>query len=1242
MMPREGRRRRSPESSRRRRKERRNSREAELQSQQIPIHTATYHGLEQAEPLPALSRVPSTPNSTTSSDSSSSSTSSSLVNISQPLQRFGFGSFFSSGGNQQREHRAKKKKKRSRFLRFGNSSSSSLGSDLAYGKGYIDRRRSSREFSPPSKQKRRRPSPPKRSGTDEEIIELGRKFAELARQQQVEDLKASGKNRSSPAASSSRRSNNGRHARGIGSSRTHRESSPDDSEWESASEDESPSEDSDSGLAYGSVPSSIEKRVHVRSPARPSAEPIHNAPIRHKRSLVDPKLFGPVNSLHGYVNAPCGFETVDRDAVTSPRQHYEASIAPSETLPLQQLYPVPTSDPSQFDVDRGSVVSAQHDYTHRSQARSVPLQQPKPIVPVSTKVFETVETDPEYSRRSSAGDTLAKAAMADIAGAALSAALNAERKNEGSRYEERRDRDEKQSQPSSTRDYDEREEKRKTRDQLRENRRETLRERDIEVERTYVKETYHQERSSTEVDRENEKERRRRDKYRGDNDPNRDHVRSTVDRKDDQQRAQQGDRKERREEHSQEQGSASRSSNETISKHSVEPEHRSSADLIDPFQYQVADDAFPTPLHTTPKRSPTPNIVTVEREPDFSDLKFSHDPPRERPRERMSRKDSYELELQKSRDITVEQSPAPVNEVAPAEPAATLTTDDRRGRRRGRGGDSSSRHRSHHSQSPPRSRDRVQDDADRIWREEMLARRIRDESRRSRSNSPDSSVVDKWTEAVTEKRKEAGDSQGFEIVSPPETDSSKKQTSPYDAPNADVHVDNIFQHPNQLPFFQPPDSSVERERLVLNIIRPTPVPTPRSEGRNPQDYIEAEKSSETREQTKVEVSETAIDVALGPQGEVVSDEPTPAPVSAPRQVLESELASEQTHKQTHQQALIPSLESIVEEALEPEPAPAQVQVPVSAPASIHEPEPGTASKVVSWGENQTKRYSVDSPERGDDTLSGEKVTPAPETPKPRSVKKSSPWRTLANVVSIGGAGAAASVTKTNVDTDMTRHIKSEDREELPRSRSSLQYDTDESPPVPGPKPTNPRSAQMPGAFAEDPYFTATIAAGMEGSGFDPNLVINDPKFHTRDSAPGSNKSAEPPVTTETPEVVQEPEPVVNDPPKAPAEKNGLSIHNSAVLLKLVQKLKRKQQAKTKEKKNGTDKVTGIESSSAVQTDASRSSIEDNASISSAKLRKEIYERGDSNLKSEIRRDSKVAEDVPSKQKLPSELQKRIA
>ncbi len=63
---------------------------------------------------------------------------------------------------------------------------------------------------------------------------------------------------------------------------------------------------------------------------------------------------------------------------------------------------------------------------------------------------------------------------------------------------------------------------------------------------------------------------------------------------------------------------------------------------LTPFQYQVGDDAFQTPKFSpTPKRPLTPNVVTVEREPDFSrfeSLSFQES------NERWSRKDAFERE----------------------------------------------------------------------------------------------------------------------------------------------------------------------------------------------------------------------------------------------------------------------------------------------------------------------------------------------------------------------------------------------------------------------------------------------------------------------------------------------------------------------------------------------------------------------------------------------------------------------
>ena len=49
-----------------------------------------------------------------------------------------------------------------------------------------------------------------------------------------------------------------------------------------------------------------------------------------------------------------------------------------------------------------------------------------------------------------------------------------------------------------------------------------------------------------------------------------------------------------------------------------------------------------------------------------------------------------------------------------------------------------------------------------------------------------------------------------------------------------------------------------------------------------------------------------------------------------------------------------------------------------------------------------------------------------------------------------------------------------------------------------------RNEHMPGAFGDDIEFTATVAAGLEDSGFPSSIVVDDPSFRKRDSPPGSD------------------------------------------------------------------------------------------------------------------------------------------
>ncbi|KAI1466732.1 uncharacterized protein F4812DRAFT_64046 [Daldinia caldariorum] len=1022
MMTREHHRRRSPESSRRRRKERRDSRE-QLQNQQIALPAPPPE--ERNELITYRSRAPSPL-------SSSSSTSSSLVNISRPSRRFGLGAFFGGGsGSGRKQHRVKKK--RSRFLRFGNSSSSSVGSDLAYGKGYVERRRS-REISPPSSSAGR--PRPRRDQTDEEILELGRQFAEIARKQNAEDLKAAGRSRPSAlvgaatALSQFRRTNSGNSNKGVGSSKPRLDDSSDDSEWESASEDESSSSEFDSGLAYGSsglsLPNTINHPIPSQSTPSSSRSPlpsqIYGPPLRRKSSVVDPRLFGPVNSLHGFVDAPCGFETIDRSTIVGSPRPYEPSRSPSEAVttnrPLQLVYPVATSDPSRVDYDRGSVVSSQQDLSNLSRPAPVPLQQPRPIAPVSISVFESVETESKKTERASSKKVPESTATTDsAAGASESVSLSSGRKYDHDQHDRNHDRH--VTRPSKRSDASvqaEKDEKRKSRHDsppvARDNPAET-RGRPLFGSDPKSERDSNWEKVVPEIKQKFENEWRRRDEHGTDvydYDPPRNKHKHTQ-----QDGLKTGDREAHQEE---------RRNGDRVSRSGVEsykpvngPENPTRKAPIDIFQFQVADDAFSTPPYTTSKRPLTPNVITVDREPNFSSPEDHSSP------ERLSRRDSYERQLHDAVEIyeAAEHATAPVSEVAFAAAAATVMAEDRRG----------------HSHE----KDVVQENANRYYREVELARKIKDAETRDAGTS----VVGKW--------KEDQQPTIVDVVSPPEMDHPKKK-SPYDGPDADVRIDNILEHPKELsrflvpdikshtkvPIFTARDPSAERERPMLNVVRPTPIPTP-------------------------------IPIPI-PEEQRRPEEPLPKPVKKidilPPKVVPAVVTESQSEA-----AVAPS-----------------------------------GAKSVSWGKNQTKRYVVESPERGDDPYSGTKIVMPAETPKSRTGKRSG-WGLGFIAATLGGGSnkkASSSTPEQIASVEATELRKaSRNEDEPPNRRASVPFkSTYDSPPVPGPKPSNLKGARKSGSFQEDPAFTANIAAALESSGFDPKIVIDDANFHKRDSPPGSD------------------------------------------------------------------------------------------------------------------------------------------
>ncbi|RYP35642.1 hypothetical protein DL767_003754 [Monosporascus sp. MG133] len=1081
MMIREHHRRRSPGSTRRRRKERRDSREQLYNQQIIPVPISTpYHEQEYPDPTSPRSSV-------LSSSSYSSSTSSSLLNISQsPRDGLGLRTFFSGGSGSERKHRRRVKKKRSVFGR--NSSSSSVDSDLAYGRGYIERRRS-REFTSPSGRRPRRdeiewrrPSPPGRKQTDEEIIELGRKFAELARQQNHEDLRAAGRKRPSRVSSAVaavdqfRRTNSGKLDRGAGGSKPYRHSSSDDSEWESASEDESSSSGSDSGLAYGlasslpsgdgdlalaygsasHLPDDSYKPARLNSASR--QEPILGQETHsyHTPSVVDPKLFGPVNSLRGYVQTPCGFERVEDSPSNEARQRYEHPVVPSgpassDSRPLQRVYPVPTSDPARFDAARGSIASIhQQDASSRSRPAPVPLQHPKPVAPVSSKVFESVDAEFNNMGRTSSGKTLAGAAAAGLAGAALGAAMSSDR------GEDRGDDDAKREECVERRiskQPEGKDEKRKPRDGLYDDRHEGRHEKDFGTDRAYESEKHRRILATRDdgADFHHEPETHRREMRRRDYD-------FEQEPQDNQKNDQRKGRNESDGEPHDEDGRIDRSYGTNGYRGVEGPEILPSQGPINPFQFQ---DAFQTPSFGTPKRPLTPNVVTVDREPDFSRFQLSDN---FEPSGRLSRRDEYERELRDAQKAyeSAQHATAPIDAAAMTDSAPAVMAGTR--------SDRDSPRRQGDPVKKEADRDDIQEAANRYYREREFVRKIKTDERRTRSSSPERSVVDKW--------KRQPEPETIEIVEPPESQDSPKKRSPYGAPDADVLVDNILDHPKDLsrfqtghlfvsgpsmqdPIFKSKDPSADRERPMLNIVRPTPTSSPMPKIRRP----EVPSPSEFKKGADIGVSRSSPDVVLGPRGEVVGSAPI--------------------------------------------------------------------SKVVSWGENQTKRYVVESPFREDDPYSGTTVTAPVEMPGGGSDKKND-WGAIA--AAVAGAGAVAAFSRSSDNSNETGSpASSGKRASRDQEEERISFgDSYENPPVPGPKPPSPRSARLPGGFAEDPSFTAiiaaglegtrfdprsprapdvfdedpsfaaNIAAGLEGAGFDPNIVIDDPSFHTRDPPPRSS------------------------------------------------------------------------------------------------------------------------------------------
>ncbi|KAM7223248.1 hypothetical protein V8F06_001461, partial [Rhypophila decipiens] len=1035
--------------------------------------------------------------------------------------------------------------------------------------------------------------------------------------------------------------------RGIGSSRP-----GDDSDWESASDDDddsSSSDDYDPGLAYGSTPQFSSTYLPAAAAVVPAAmaaaavapsifserpqEAIR--PPDRKSSAVDPALFGPVNSLRGYINTPCGYRPGENarsstfpgvgthlpHRIEEPTRHTDSASMEAQR-PMQTVYPVATSDPTRFDASASVVSGPGGASGSYGRPDPVPIQAPKPRVPVSTRVLEEQRMEAEraaarHARKASDGSSsfvdtaTVLGAGAAIAGAA--AVLGSrdkrgdkydddkydDRRREGknrddTRYDERRydgkyddkryDKyDDKRSDRRVVEDYSRPiaavsevrgrvvAEEQLPKDKYRSSRQEDdyrdskgerysrpSREADskpsagtaaaialgtaavgaavlassfdrggksedkdsreyIEREKRRLLEQY-EEREKRErrdkdevrdVKRDDDRDRDDRRRSKRDNvtiiddrtttreattkpdEPRSDEKRSNVSSliaADPREEKKKADREARRKQQAEtrrmlaeiqkelerERERAKKIAEEKgeilpgTAPRSVVAGASSSKDAattpgghVDPFQFQVPDDAFQTPTYATPKRVMTPpdvdktrgeaehkpEVILVDREPDFSR-------PEDRGRERLSRRDEFEQEQRRgsSRQGSRNRSPSCRPEIVTAEPR-DFDEPAERSRKRD-------------SEPVP---DPIQEEANRRYREEVKERM------RSRSASPSGSVVDKYQDdSVTPVKVPS---------TPPEMHRAAKNK--YAEPNADVRIDNVILprdlpkfsappptpgFPNMVPIFKSRDPSCERERPMLNLVLPTPKSTP-----SPEKQMAKQRSSEPATKDRDETSSSR-------KAEIVD---------------------------------------------------------VSPP---DEPSSSAGSKSVSWGENDTKHYDAgSSPEpESDRSRVGQIAGQMPEEkPKFPLKKKNSPmWGAIATALAARAAAAAAGdkdkdekkdegAAEKKTEDDKPRPvivaepeaqpIKAEEQSsrDLPSagvsagSRSILSdipdHHLEDAPPPPvGPKPPSPSitsSAPMPGGFGDDIDFTAHVAAGLQSSGFDPNIVIDDATFRRRDSPP---------------------------------------------------------------------------------------------------------------------------------------------
>jgi hypothetical protein len=274
------------------------------------------------------------------------------------------GSFFSSPSANRR-----KGKKPKGLFGFNNPSSSSSDADLAFGEGSVRRKESIRDS-------RRRKGD---DNADSAILGLAATGAALAA---ASSRNGSNRDRKSEIIPAKESHGHGQGRSGGQYSSSKRHSAPDDenSAWEDASEGES---SDNSALAYGTRLSARQSRESL--PSNDGTAKWAWRWNRGKKSKAEKTPQGRVSTL---LDTP-SFAGQELGISSTNYGRSGATESTSTLPPMQQLYPMPTSDPGIFDVARqgSSAISPMTTIPPSISSSTAPLQHPQPITPVSPEVY---------------------------------------------------------------------------------------------------------------------------------------------------------------------------------------------------------------------------------------------------------------------------------------------------------------------------------------------------------------------------------------------------------------------------------------------------------------------------------------------------------------------------------------------------------------------------------------------------------------------------------------------------------------------------------------------------------------------------------------------------------------------------------------------------------------------------------------------------------------------------------------